>query len=64
MPSPVRFSEIRKMMESLGYSLDRISGSHHIFVKPGCPHESIPVHDGKVKYNYVRKIQKIASGGH
>jgi hypothetical protein len=34
MPSPVRFAIVRKLLESKGYRLDRISGSHHVFVKP------------------------------
>ena len=59
MPSEVRFSEVRKMLEAKGYRLDRISGSHHVFEKPGCIHQSVPVHGGKVKYHYVRKIQKL-----
>ncbi|MDR2098385.1 MAG: type II toxin-antitoxin system HicA family toxin [Spirochaetaceae bacterium] len=23
-----------------GWRLDRIKGSHHVFVKPGCPHQT------------------------
>jgi predicted RNA binding protein YcfA (HicA-like mRNA interferase family) len=47
------------MLEGAGYSLVRISGSHHIFAKPGCELVSIPVHRGKVKPFYVRQIEKI-----
>ncbi len=59
MPSPVRFSEVRKLLEAKGYRLVRISGSHHIFARPGFPHQSVPVHGGKVKFHYVRQIQKL-----
>jgi predicted RNA binding protein YcfA (HicA-like mRNA interferase family) len=59
MPSEVRFGEVRKLLESKGYVLHRITGSHHIFVKAGAAPVSVPVHHGKVKPNYVRKIQKI-----
>ncbi|WP_425615341.1 type II toxin-antitoxin system HicA family toxin [Anatilimnocola sp. NA78] len=59
MPSPVRFAEVRKLLEEAGYELARISGSHHIFVKDGSDLVSIPVHKGLVKYGYVRRIQKI-----
>jgi predicted RNA binding protein YcfA (HicA-like mRNA interferase family) len=59
MAGEERFAVVRKMMETRGYRLVRIRGSHHIFVKPGCPIESIPVHNGKVKPVYVRKIKKI-----
>lgn len=59
MPSDVRFAEVCKLLESLGYTLVRISGSHHIFEKPGSRPLSIPVHRGKVKHVYVRQIRKI-----
>jgi predicted RNA binding protein YcfA (HicA-like mRNA interferase family) len=55
----MRFSEVRKMLEAKGYRLDRVNGSHHIFVKPGIGHESVPVHGGQVKYRYVRKIKNL-----
>ncbi len=59
MPSPVRFAEIKRLLEAKGYRLARISGSHHIFVKPGCLPQSVPVHGGKVKAFYVKQIQKL-----
>lgn len=48
------------MLEAKGYLLDRVNGSHHVFVKPGVDTFSLPVHHGKVKFNYVRKIQKLS----
>jgi predicted RNA binding protein YcfA (HicA-like mRNA interferase family) len=59
MPSPLRFAVIRKQLEAAGYRLVRISSSHHIFNRPGGPLVSIPVHQGKVKPAYARKVQKI-----
>ena len=59
VPSPVRFGVVKRMLEAKGYRLDRVVGSHHIFVKPGVGAESIPVHGGKVKPYYVRKIEKL-----
>ena len=59
MASKMRLSEVRKLLEAKGYRLDRISGSHHIFEKPGCRPFILPVHGGKVQPNYVRQIQKI-----
>ncbi len=47
------------MLNRKGYTLARISGSHHVFVKAGETPVSIPVHKGKVKPYYVRKIEKI-----
>ncbi len=59
MPSPVRFAEVKRMLEARGYVLSRISGSHHIFTKKGVAPVTIPVHHGKVKPAYVRQVQKI-----
>jgi predicted RNA binding protein YcfA (HicA-like mRNA interferase family) len=61
MPGEKRFAEVRAMLEGAGYALDRISGSHHIFTKPGADLVSIPVHHGKVKPFYVRKVEKIVA---
>ena len=59
MPSPVRYNEVKKMLEAKGYTYNRTTGSHHIFIKPGKKHESIPVHKGLVKHGYVKRIQKL-----
>ena len=59
MASEKRFSEVKKLLEKKGYSLTRISGSHHIFTKDGVLPFSIPVHKGKVKSYYVKAIGKI-----
>ena len=61
MPSEMRFSEVRARLEQAGYQVARISGSHHIFTKPGCDLVSIPVHKGKVKPFYVRQVEKIVN---
>ncbi len=62
MAKPESFTKVRRLLESQGWTLVRISGSHHIFTKPGELPRSIPVHRGKVKAVYVRKIQKICGG--
>jgi len=49
MPSDIRFAEIHKLLKHHGWTLDRISGSHHIFKKEGCQPISIPVHGHRVK---------------
>jgi predicted RNA binding protein YcfA (HicA-like mRNA interferase family) len=58
MPSPVRFAVVKRLLESKGYAMNRIAGSHHIFDKPGVPHVNIPVHKNQVKYAYYRLAQK------
>jgi len=59
MASELRLSDIIKMLKAKGYTLTRISGSHHIFTKQGVMPVSIPVHRGKVKGFYVQQIEKI-----
>jgi len=46
----IRFSEATTCAESFGFRLDRIKGSHHIFVHPDVP-ELVNLQDvnGKVK---------------
>ncbi len=36
-PKNVRFSEAVACAEAFGFRLDRVNGSHHIFVHPGIP---------------------------
>jgi predicted RNA binding protein YcfA (HicA-like mRNA interferase family) len=62
MPSEVPFRDLRRYLESHNYTLSRISGSHHIFTKPGSLPISIPVHKNKVKHVYVRKAKTICEG--
>ncbi len=50
------------MLERAGYSLVRISGSHHYFTKPKEQPFSIPVHKGKVKPYYVHQVEKVCQG--
>lgn len=63
MASEERFAAVRRLLEKHGWTLVRISGSHHIFKKPGGQDVSIPVHGGKVKPFYVRQIKKLIEGG-
>lgn len=59
MGAEKRFALIRSRLESCGWLLARIRGSHHVFTKPGRLPISIPVHRGKVKAIYVRKVDEI-----
>ena len=59
MPSPVRFSLVKRMLEAKGYRLLRCGGSHYQFVKPGVGTFTVPVHHNLVKVIYVRKIEKL-----
>jgi predicted RNA binding protein YcfA (HicA-like mRNA interferase family) len=59
MPSEVRFAVVRKLLEAHGWTLARISGSHHVFTKAGERPIVIPVHHNKVHPRYVREIEKF-----
>lgn len=59
MASEMRLPEVRKMLEAKGYFLHRITGSHHVFKKPGVGSFAVPVHHGKVKAVYVRQIERL-----
>jgi predicted RNA binding protein YcfA (HicA-like mRNA interferase family) len=59
MPSDVRYSEVARMLAAKGYQLERVRGSHFQFTKAGIGTFTVPVHHGKVKYGYVRKIEKL-----
>jgi predicted RNA binding protein YcfA (HicA-like mRNA interferase family) len=56
--SPVRYAKVKTLLERHGWELKRVSGSHHIFKKPADRDWSIPVHNKKVKAEYVRQIKK------
>ena len=58
MPSPVRYAVVKKLLESKGYRLARITGSHHIFQKAGVRAQIVSVHHNMVKYDYYRDAQK------
>lgn len=53
----VNFSELRKAMELSGWTLDRVNGSHHIFVSPNGGSLSVPVHGDPIKVPYVRQAR-------
>ncbi|GAP97226.1 hypothetical protein NIES2104_37730 [Leptolyngbya sp. NIES-2104] len=45
-------------MEQEGFTLDRITGSHHIFVKDEITFV-VPVHNNKVKTIYVKRVIEL-----
>ena len=56
----VRFREAVRLAEAFGFKLDRVSGSHHIFVHPGIP-ELLNLQNvaGKAKPYQVKQLIKI-----
>jgi predicted RNA binding protein YcfA (HicA-like mRNA interferase family) len=63
MAQKERFAPLRKLLESNGWTLARINGSHHFFKKAGKTSLSIPVHGGKVKPRYARQIREAVEEG-
>lgn len=58
MPSPLSFRDVARALRNHGWTLDRIRGSHFVFVKEGEPlHICIPVHQGQVKPKYVKLLE-------
>lgn len=52
--------ELCSLLESRGWQLKRIRGSHHIFVKPGIAVRiSVPVHRGTLKRGLQRHLMKL-----
>jgi predicted RNA binding protein YcfA (HicA-like mRNA interferase family) len=52
--------QIMKKLEAHGWMLDRISGSHHVFCKPGCRSVAVPFHGNKDIGNLAKIILKEA----
>ena len=50
-----------RLLESRGWQLKRVRGSHHIYVKAGFPARiSVPVHGSVLKRGLQKHLMKIA----
>ena len=56
----IRFNDFRKLIEGFGYRLDRVRGSHHIFIHDDVP-ELVNIQDvkGQVKPYQIRQFLKL-----
>lgn len=56
----VRFVDLRRLVETLGFECRRITGSHHIFAHPRVP-ELVNLQDvlGQAKPYQVRQLMKL-----
>jgi predicted RNA binding protein YcfA (HicA-like mRNA interferase family) len=54
-PKAVRFSELQQVLEAYGWVLERVRGSHHLFVKDG-GRLVIPLRRPHVLPAYVREV--------
>ncbi len=50
--------EIMKILKDNGWTLERISGSHHVFEKEGCRPVTVPFHGNKDIGNFGKRILK------
>jgi predicted RNA binding protein YcfA (HicA-like mRNA interferase family) len=59
-PANIRFSEVQRLVEAFGFRLLRISGSHHIYGRPGLA-EQINLQEvhGKAKAYQIRQFLKL-----
>ena len=57
----VAFSDFRSLVEGFGFRLDRVAGSHHIFVHPNIP-ELVNLQEvrGEAKPYQIRQFLKLA----
>jgi predicted RNA binding protein YcfA (HicA-like mRNA interferase family) len=56
-PAQVPLRDVYQVLEAYDYRLHHITGSHHVFVKPGSPSVSVPTISGRhVKRVYVKTI--------
>lgn len=57
----IPFDGLCGLLERLGYRLDRIEGSHRIFIRPGQPEivNLQPAKDGKAKDYQVKRVRQI-----
>lgn len=56
----IRFDEMKSLVEAFGFGLDRVSGSHHIFVHPRVEKlVNLQEVKGKAKPYQVRQFLKL-----
>ncbi|MBX3289478.1 MAG: type II toxin-antitoxin system HicA family toxin [Acidobacteria bacterium] len=54
-PNNVTFAQIERLLLREGFSLDRITGSHHVFTRENVTFV-IPKHGKQVKSVYVKRV--------
>jgi predicted RNA binding protein YcfA (HicA-like mRNA interferase family) len=59
-PRGVRFSDLCRLVQSLGFVLDRVQGSHHVYVHPGRPDLAIVnLQEGKNGQAKVYQVEQV-----
>mmetsp|Transcript_17947 Transcript_17947/g.44356 ORF Transcript_17947/g.44356 Transcript_17947/m.44356 type:complete len:738 (+) Transcript_17947:117-2330(+) len=62
-PPPKRWVRVKKMLEDDGWELDRITGSHHVFTKPGVRCIPLAFHGGTISNDYAGRVLRQAGLG-
>lgn len=57
-PHNATFARIRKLLEQENFTLERVTGSHHVFRRDATIFV-VPVHKNKVKAVYVKRVIEI-----
>ncbi|MBF0632964.1 MAG: type II toxin-antitoxin system HicA family toxin [Magnetococcales bacterium] len=54
--------ELARLLEQHGWSLQRVKGSHHVYIKPGNPARiSVPIHGNtSLKKGLLHHLLKLA----
>jgi predicted RNA binding protein YcfA (HicA-like mRNA interferase family) len=63
IPSNLPLDDLIALYQSLGFKLDRIEGSHHIFKKPGERSKVVTVHHDRPASGAVRELVKLLRKG-
>jgi predicted RNA binding protein YcfA (HicA-like mRNA interferase family) len=53
--------ELMYKLKTNGWTLDRINGSHHVFVKAGCRPVAVPLHGNRDIGNLAKRILREAN---
>jgi len=58
----IRFDDLRNLLKNLGF-VETISGSHHVFKKPGCGIINLQPAGQQAKGYQVRQVRKVLQAG-
>jgi predicted RNA binding protein YcfA (HicA-like mRNA interferase family) len=61
-PANVRFGDLRRLVEAIGYVFRRQKGSHHVFThatRPGLPMVNLQSDGAKAKPYQVRQVLRL-----
>jgi predicted RNA binding protein YcfA (HicA-like mRNA interferase family) len=59
-PQDLRFEEAKRLAQAFGFRLDRINGSHHIFIRTAIPQlVNLQNSGGKAKAYQIKQLLKL-----